>query len=269
MIPRKILLSILLIWLTSTSALAFDQQHGQFDSLLKKYVSWNTTGVASQVDYSGFQRDKGELQNYIKRLSQVSKSEFNSWQKEARLAFLINAYNALTIDLILTGYPKIESIKDLGSFFSSPWSKSVINLFGEQRSLDDIEHKMIRKPGAYDDPRIHFAVVCASIGCPGLRAEVFTAEKLETQLEDSLRRFLSDQSRNRYNAQNGHLEVSKIFDWYGDDFAQGFRGKDSLISFLGDYADLLSVEQAGRDKIKKGQIDIDFLGYDWRLNKQP
>lgn len=263
----KLLLSLLLIWLTTTSALAFDNQHAAFNSLLQKHASWDAAGVASKVDYAGFQQDALLLKSYLDELTAVSQREFDSWSKPTRLAFLINAYNAFTIQLILSGYPDIDSIKDFGSFFSSPWSKKFFSLLGERRSLDNIEHDMIRVPGAYDDPRIHSSVVCASIGCPGIRDEAFTAGRLEQQLEDSLRRFLSDRSRNRYNPENGVLEVSKIFNWYGDDFTGGFRGHNSLTSFFTDYSDLLASDPSDRAKILGQRVKIDFLDYDWALNK--
>ncbi len=263
----KLLLSMLLILLTATSALAFDDQHSVFDKLLNKHVKWDDQGVASKVNYAGFQHDSTLLKDYLDDVAAVDQLEFSSWDKSVRLAFLINAYNAFTIKFILSGYPDITSIKDLGSLFSSPWSKELFPLFGKKRSLDHIEHKIIRAPGAYDDPRIHSAVVCASIGCPGIRNEAFTGSQLEQQLEDSLRRFLSDKSRNRYNPRNKTLEVSKIFDWYGDDFGNGFRGHESLISFLGDYADILASSQTDQEKIKIGQVELDFLDYDWNLNK--
>lgn len=262
----KILLSILLVWLTATSAPAFDTSHSTFDQLLGKHVSWNSEGTATRVDYAGFQQDWPRLKGYLDTLSAVSRREFDSWSKPTRLAFLINAYNAFTIQLILSGYPEITSIKDLGSLFSSPWSRAFFTLLGERRSLDNIEHGMIRVPGAYDDPRIHFAVVCASIGCPALRDEAFTGARLEQQLEDSTRRFLSDKSRNRYNPRQMELEVSRLFDWYADDFAGGFRGHESVAAFLAGYADLLSPEPEIQARIKQAKVPISFLPYDWHLN---
>ncbi len=263
----KILLIGLLIGLSATSALAFDQQHASFDLLLKKHVSWDATEVASQVDYAGFQRNQEQLDNYLTELSAVTQRDFDSWSKPTRLAFLINAYNAFTLKLILGSYPDIESIKELGSLFSSPWSKKFFSLLGKRRSLDNIEHDIIRVPGAYDDPRIHFAVVCASIGCPALRDEAFSGGQLEQQLEDSLKRFLSDRSRNRYNPKTQALEISKIFDWYGNDFSAGFRSHESVAAFLGDYAKLLADSPANKDKIAQQKVEIDFLDYDWSLNK--
>ncbi len=263
----KLLLSLLLIWLTTTSALAFDNQHTAFDSLLKKYVHWDAAGVSSKVDYSGFQQDWPLLKQYLDELSAVNQVEFERWSKPTRLAFLINAYNAFTIQLILSGYPDLVSIKDLGSLFSSPWSKKFFTLLGKRRNLDNIEHDMIRVPGAYDDPRIHFSVVCASIGCPALRNEAFTGSRLDQQLEDGLRRFLTDNSRNRYDSQRKTLEVSKLFDWYADDFAGGFRGHESVISFLGDYAELFTAAETEREAIRKGKITLAYLDYDWTLNE--
>jgi len=234
---------------------------------LHEHVLWDDAGVASKVDYVGFQRDRDQLNKVLTQLSAVSRSEFQSWTKPARLAFLINAYNAFTIKLILDADPRITSIKELGSLFASPWNKKFFTLLGEKRSLDNIEHDMVRRPGAYDDPRIHFALVCASIGCPGIRDEAFSSARLSWQLEDSMRRFLKDKSRNRYNPQEKVLEVSKIFDWYGDDF-KGFRGYESVSAFLKAYAQLLSDDPAARTELAKPNIPLRFLDYDWNLNSR-
>jgi len=248
------------------SSWAFDQQHRAWDALLKKHVVWIRDGKASEVDYAGFQRDAAELRRYLAALSGVSQREFDGWTRARQLAFLINAYNAFTIELILTRYPDLESIKDLGTFFQSPWKKRFFTLLGEKRHLDDIEHGLIRAPGVYDEPRIHVAVVCASIGCPALRDEAFTAERLDAQLEDSFRRFLSDQSRNRYNPATGKLEVSRIFDWYGEDFSQGHNGFTSLENTFARYADLLTETAAGQRRVQEQRAPVTFLRYDWDLN---
>ncbi|MDT8418958.1 MAG: DUF547 domain-containing protein [Desulfuromonadales bacterium] len=263
---KKVATGFILSLVLIPSVFAFDHNHAPWNELLQKHVHWINQGVASQVDYVGMQRDEKLLQAYLDELSAVYWSDFSRWDKPQQLAFLINAYNAFTVKLILSKYPDLQSIKDLGSFFSSPWGKSFFTLLGKPRSLDEIEHQMIRAPGAFDDPRIHAAVVCASIGCPGLRDEAFVAGRLDQQLEDSLRRFLSDRSRNRYDVQHERLEISKIFDWYADDFASGFRGYDSLAAFLGGYAELLADEENARQRIAAGQVLIEFLDYDWALN---
>ncbi len=256
----------LILSLCAGNALAFDHQHTQWNSLLGKHVHWTESGNASRVDYAGVKKEKTRFDTYLGSLSAVTRQEYDSWSKPQKLAFLINAYNAFTIDLVLTRYPDLESVKDLGSFLSTPWKKRFFTLLGEERNLDEIEHGMIRKRGRFDDPRIHFAVVCASIGCPALRNEAFTAEQLDSQLEDGLVRFLSDKSRNHYNSQSDKLEVSKIFDWYSEDFEQGHRGFESLEDFFANYANLLSDNQAGREKITRRKAAISYLNYDWRLN---
>ena len=263
---RGLVLTVVLSLVLASSAFSFDQGHAVWNRLLEKHVHWDERGGASRVDYFGMQRDEKQLQGYLDELAGVSPDGFNGWQKPRQLAFLINAYNAFTVKLILSSYPGLGSIKDLGSFFSSPWSKHNFPLLGAQRSLDEIDHEMIRASGVYDDPRIHAAVVCASIGCPGFRDEAFVAANLDRQLEGSLRRFLSDRSRNRYGARRDRLQVSKVLDWYEDDFSAGFRNRESLAEFLGDYAELLADDDMHRQRIAAGQVSIEFLDYDWALN---
>src|SRR5476651_2001930 len=158
------------ILLTATeTALAFDQNHAVWDTLLKRHVVVAQNGSSSLVDYAGLTRDRSALNAYLDGLSAVTDTEYRGWIREQQLAFLINAYNAFTVKLVLTRYPDLKSIKDLGSFLKSPWKKEFFKLLGAERSLDDVEHGLIRARGAFDEPRIHFAVNCASIGCPMLR----------------------------------------------------------------------------------------------------
>ena len=262
----KIIVLVLGCLLVTGLAQAFDQQHSRWDALVKKHVIWIDDGVASQVNYRGFQQDQVELQAYLDSLSAVNEATFKSWAKPQQLAFLINAYNAFTVQLILTEYPDLQSIKDLGSFLRSPWKKEFFMLFGAQHHLDYIEHDLIRAPGVYNEPRIHVAVVCASIGCPALHDEAYVADKLDAQLEQGMRKFMADRSRNRYNVTTGQLEVSKIFDWYGDDFTKGHGGFDSVASVFARYADLLADDAEQQARIRNGEAKIIFLDYDWALN---
>lgn len=245
---------------------AFDHSHAAWTALLKKHVVVLRAGQASQVRYASFAGDRAALKAYLDALSAVPEAAFNGWSKPQRQAFLINAYNAFTVELILTKYPNLASIKDLGSVFQSPWKPKWVPLLGTKVSLDDIEHEMLRKRGAYDDPRVHFAVNCASIGCPALREEAFVPERLDAQLDEQALRFMSDRSRNRYNVQRGRLEVNKIFDWFGEDFRLGHRGIASLAAFAAKYAEALADAPADREKVRAGQLDIAFLDYDWKLN---
>ncbi len=244
----------------------FDHSHAAWTALLRKHVRLLRGGQATQVAYAGFQADRAALKAYLDSLSAVAPGSFGAWSKAERQAFLTNAYNAFTVELILTRYPDLKSIKDLGSLLSSPWKPQWISLLGGKVSLDDIEHAMLRKRGEYDDPRVHFAVNCASIGCPALREEAFVAARLDAQMDEQTLRFMSDRTRNRYNAQRGRLELSKIFDWYGEDFRLGHRGIASLPAFAARYADQLADAPADRAHIRAGSVDIAFTDYDWALN---
>lgn len=252
--------------LASFSASAFDHGYHEWNTLLAKHVKVAPDGNSSRVDYRGMAADQAQLKTWLKAVSAVPDAEYKQWPKAQRLAFLINVYNAWTVELVLSKYPDLKSIKDIGNVFQSPWKKKFIPLFGQEMALDDIEHGLIRAPGAFDDPRIHAAVVCASIGCPMLRAEAFTADKLDSQLEDGMRRFLADSSRNRFDAASGKLQVSKIFDWYGKDFEKGHQGFTSLKATFGRYAGQLARRPDAQERIRQGDYKLEFLDYDWRLN---
>ncbi|GEA06386.1 DUF547 domain-containing protein [Alteromonas sp. KUL42] len=268
---RKIVISkqksiLLVCWLSFFASCSFANEnlHSGFDSLLRKHVITIDNGASTQVDYAGFMRDKPLLDDYLSELTKVEQTTFDSWSDNHQLAFLINAYNAHTIALILTEYPDITSIRDLGSFFSSPWKKEIAPLLGEIRTLDDIEHNLIRGDNKYQEPRIHFAVNCASIGCPALREESYTGEKLETQLQGQTERFLADKTRNY--VLDDTLYLSKIFSWYGDDFEQGWQGAHSVKAFIGLYSDALGLSEMQANKLISGDMSISFNEYDWRLN---
>jgi hypothetical protein len=248
------------------SAETFDHEHGAWNLLLKKHVRWNPDHTASQVDYAQIKSNRVPLDLYLGKLSAVSRVEFDSFNRDQELAFLINAYNALTVKLILTEYPDLKSIKELGSFFSSPWKKKFFRLLGESQSLDGIEHGLIRGSGRYNEPLIHFAVNCASIGCPALLDEAYVAEKLDQQLLESTRSFLRDRSRNRFNADVGTLEISSIFDWYAEDFGKGWRGYDSREDFFRTHADWITGDTKDVGRLVEGPLKIKFLDYDWDLN---
>lgn len=252
--------------MASAQSAPFDHSHAAWTALLKKHVVVQGGGRASQLRYAGMAGDRAALKAYTDTLSAVSSAQFDSFSKPQQMAFLVNAYNAFTVALILTRYPELASIKDLGSFLQSPWKPRWVPLLGDKVSLDDIEHQMLRKRGRYEDPRVHFAVNCASVGCPALREEAFVADRLDSQLQEQALRFLSDRTRNRLNTSSGALEVSKIFDWFGDDFRLGHQGVASLEAFLGRYAQVLADSPADRDRVRAGQAPIRFLDYDWKLN---
>lgn len=251
----------------------FDHSHAAWTALLKRNVVVVDGGKASQARYAGFAQDRASLKAYLDSLSKVTEEEFNGWSKPQRIAFLINAYNAFTVEKILTRYPDIKSIWDFGKVFGNPFKDTFFTLLGRAGTLDRIEHEMLRKKGAYDEPRVHFAVNCASIGCPMLREEAYVAERLDAQLEEQAVRFLSDRSRNRYSAKSGALEVSKIFDWFKEDWTSGYRGfsgKQAPIQsreqYFGRYAQLLADGAQHQKVVEDGKAPIGFLEYDWALN---
>lgn len=241
---------------------AYDHGGARWDALLKKHVKWLPDNKQSRVAYTGFQADRAELKAVLDSLSAVSKASFDGWTREQQMAFLVNAYNAFTIELVLTGYPGIQSIKDLGSFVQSAWKKKFFTLLGERQNLDWVEHAQLRP--RYADPRIHAAIVCASIGCPALRPEAFTATQLNAQLEDGMRRFLGDRTRNRY--QNGQLEVSQIFKWFREDFEQGHQGFAKVQDVFARYAAQLTDQPGGQAALRAKTVPIGYLDYDWSLN---
>jgi len=264
----RLLCGAVLALAAGAATAAFDHGHTAFDTLLRKHVAWNAPGTTTAVDYRGFAADRAALRQVLDTYSTVTRAEYDTWSRDQRLTFLINVYNAYTVELILTKYPDLKSIRDLGSLIQSPWKRRFFKVLGQDRHLDDIEHGMIRAPGVFDEPRIHFVVNCASIGCPALRPDAVTADRLEAQLEDSTRRFLRDGTRNRYSAFAARLEVSKIFDWYRGDFEKGFKGIASREQFFGRYAELLSADPKERAAIREGRVPIAHLEYDWSLNNR-
>jgi hypothetical protein len=238
---------------------ALDRTHAAWTALLREHVVLlDARGAASRVDYAGFARDSKALGAYLAALADVTPAEFAALPRADQVAFLINAYNAATVELILTQYPKHASIKNYGSLFRSAWQKPFVRLLGETLTLDQIEHTRLRGPRGYGEPRVHFAVNCASISCPMLREEAYTGAKLEAQLEEQTVRFLSDRSRNRFDAKTGALRLSSILKWYRGDFAGG-----DLPAFVSRYADALGADRA---TFAAEGLEIAFLDYDWRLN---
>jgi hypothetical protein len=256
------LLSVALMLFSVASIAGAPPSDAVWTALLQRHVVVVDGGHASRVDYAGMRRDQSRLDAYAGQLSAVAPAQFHGWNRNDRMAFLINAYNAFTVQLVLMRWPKLTSIKDIGGLFSSPWKKDFFVLLGQRTNLDQVETQL--RSSDYADPRIHFALNCASIGCPMLRTEAYAGDRLDRQLDDAMRRFLGDRSRNRYDQGRNALEVSKIFDWYADDFARDRTG--SAQSFLAAHAGLLNDDPAIQRRIRDQHVDIDFLPYNWRLN---
>lgn len=177
--------------------------------------------------------------------------------REQQLAYLINLYNAQTLELVVRHYP-VKSIKDIGNWYRGPWGQPVVSLMGKVTTLDFLEHKVIRP--MFREPAVHFALVCASRGCPPLRREPYVADHLMDQLRDQGRIFLSDKSKNRVDDETGTLYLSAIFKWFREDFT-GQAG--SLQAFVAPYLPANSSQ-----RLESHVYGIKFLDYDWSLNDQ-
>jgi len=238
------LLCFLIMGLTTTALSAQGVDHSLYAGLLKKYVK------NSVVNYQGFKNNEAKLEQYLKVLEGIDTKELS---RDEQFAFYINAYNAWTIKLILTGYPGVKSIKDLGSFFSSPWKKKICRIDGEVISLDRIEHEILRP--RFKDPRVHFTINCAARSCPPLRSAPYQEDVLNQQLDEMTSAFINDPSRNRLEGNT--LYVGKIFDWFEEDF------NGDILGFFLKYAKGSLKEQL---EVNKEKIKVKYLDYDWSLN---
>lgn len=265
MMQRQIVPVItLVLFAVAPAALWAQFDHSIWDGLLSRHVVEMDQGRKTRVNYTGMEQEREQLGDYLDSLAAVTRTRFDAWPLSEQLAFLINSYNAWTVELILTEYPQLDSIRDIGFLPGAAWRRKIVELFGSQVSLDTVEHEMIRGWDRFQDPRIHFAVNCAAIGCPALRSEAYSGDRLDMQLDSSARQFLADSDRN-YLRDNS-VYVSRIFDWYEEDFDRGWNGIDSVQEFLLRYADALDPTQSQIEALREASMRIRYLEYDWRLN---
>jgi hypothetical protein len=240
----------LALGLLAVSAAATPLDLDLYAQLLERHTRAIPDIAGTRVDYSAVSRDPEWL-----RLSEsLEASEVGGLADREKLAFWINAYNILAIDLVARNYP-VESIKDIGSLLRPVWKRRAGAIDGREVSLDEIEHGILRPLG---DPRIHGAIVCASLSCPPLRREPYRAERLEAQLDDNTRRWLADPRKGvAVGAGTRTLLVSAIFEW----FAEDFEAEGGVLAF---------VERFGPDEaralVREGGVRIRHLDYDWSLN---
>lgn len=221
--------------------------HGIWAELLARHVN------NGRVDYAGIKAREDRLDQYLKVLEDTS---VDNLSREEKFAFYINAYNAWTVKLILSGYPGVKSIKDLGSRWNplkTPWKKKICRLDGKLLSLDQIEHDILRPE--FKDARVHFAINCAARSCPPLLSEPYRGAALSRQLDSSTRAFINN-PRNTY-LKGDTLHVSRIFKWFEEDF------DGDAVGFVKRYAEgSFRVELDG----KSTPLPVEYLDYDWSLN---
>lgn len=273
----RVAAGIILLGLVTAPAAAQSFSHATFDTVLADYV-W-----ASRVDYGALQVDREPLDRYLSQLAAVSSEEFEGWAEPDQIAYLINAYNAYTLETIIDHYP----IKESGFFkkliapkrFAFPANsiRHIDGVFdriphrvaGRELTLDGIEHQTLRVN--YNEPRIHFALVCAAVSCPPLRTEAYTGDRLNEQLDQQGGAFLNDPRLNRIDPEGREVFLSKIFDWFGDDFRQfaggwGYAGDEKIggvLSFISRY-----LSDRAQRFLEGGDYEVQFLDYDWTLNDQ-
>jgi hypothetical protein len=244
---RKKMVLVVVNWVLVSLLTAGDitDLHSTWNDLLQKYVKG---GI---VDYKGMAGEVKVLDRYLARLG---KEDIFTYSPAGKLAFWINAYNAFTVKLILNYYP-VKSIRKI----SNPWGKRIWKAAGQTVSLDDIEHKILRK--RFKEPRIHFAIVCASIGCPDLQSFAYRGEKINDQLAMVARKFFASAKHFEIKANGDRvvIYISKIFNWFGSDFG---KNKEERIAFMQPYLDQTTMSTIKKAKIVK----FKYLDYDWNLN---
>ena len=251
-IAGLILIELVLLWALPLQARPVQQQ----DAILKAYVS------PAGVDYQRLQLE-GRLASALRELEEAPPAA----DSQARLAYWLNVYNFYTLKLITDNYP-IESITDLHLFGSvilgylfdrTVWQTWHFQLAGKQYTLDQVEHQIVRP--RFQDYRVHAALVCAARSCPPLRPEAYRAATLDAQLDDQMRLWLADQTKNRYDADSNTLYLSAIFQWFHDDFTE--NGKKDLLSVVQAY---LPPQTRQLLRQQNSPPEIRFLDYDWSLN---
>ena len=229
----------------------FDLQHGEWTRLLTRHV---TNGL---VQYAALHANPAELDHYLDGLAHVSEEQFDAWQRPDQLAFLVNLYNAATVQLIVSHYP-VASIRKIGTVWKGPWKQETVHLWGQVMTLDALEHEIIRP--RYQEPRVHFVLVCAAKGCPPLRGEAYVGARLEAQLDDQARQFLASPGKNRVEANERIVYLSPIFKWYGGDFETKSGSVLTAIRPFWPSTNSPALDLPG--------LKVRYTDYDWSLNEQ-
>ncbi|MCM8794209.1 MAG: DUF547 domain-containing protein [Candidatus Omnitrophica bacterium] len=252
---------------------AVDFDHSPFDRILRSYV------VGGRVDYKGLQADRAALDVYVASLADVARSDYDSWDEPARIAFWINAYNAITLKVILDHYPITKRNLPVGLAFPvnsirqipGQWDKITHQIMGVPMTLNSIEHETLRKQ--FKEPGIHMALVCAAKGCPILRSEAYSGTRLADQLADQARSYLATPAGMEIDRDRKTVKLSSIFSWFGEDFVKAYGVPEKPAGFSGKKAAVLAyvarhVGPQDQEFLESGDYKLSFLSYDWSLNER-
>ena len=254
---------LLLGWLLLTGQNVVAYESKPYGQVLMAFV--NQDGL---VNYKGLKQNSAQLETYLASLNKLTMTIYQDWSEPAQLAMWLNAYNASVLKTIMDHYPIKKRFPSSLAYpngiqqIANVWKEKRYNIMGEKLSLDDIEHKKIRK--LFKEPRIHMALVCAAKSCPNLRNEPYDGKKLDEQLADQSKNFLNRADRYKVDYEKRTIHVSKIFDWFGDDF--GSPKKEAIVQFIELYAPISSNESEQGASLKN--FKVDYLPYDWNLNEQ-
>jgi len=236
---------------TPSAAEPFDE--ALYAEVLERYTADVDDVARVRVDYAGLAHS-AEWPRLVAQLERTRPAELEN--PAAEIAYWLNAYNILAIDLVVRSYP-VESIRDVGPWWRSVWKLEAGRIDGRGYGLDEIEHGILRPMG---DPRVHVGIVCASVSCPALRREPWTAGRIDAQLEDGLRRWLADSEKGaRLEREQGALRLSRIFDWFAGDFGPA-GGVRAFVSRHLDDAERAWLARSG------GDLRLVYFDYDWSLN---
>lgn len=248
---QSLVLGLFIIFSVSSNVEAFD--FTDWDALVKKYVAPKTLdGVPlNAIDYVGLKKDP-VFAGLVSKLAAYDPKNLKS--RDSKLVFWINTYNVFAAKMITDNYP-VKSIKDVGSIFKAVWKRPAGKVDGKSQTLNDIEHEILRK---MDEPRIHVAIVCASVSCPDLRIEAFTVENLDEQLDDQMKKFLSSKEKGmKLDAGKNKVYLSSIFKWFKEDF----KSRGGVLKFIGKY-----VSPADSKALSNSKIKVSYLDYNWKVN---
>jgi len=247
--------------------------YSNYDAVLKKFVNEN-----AMVNYSKLKARRHQLDSFVTSLGNLSRQTYEKWNEKQKIALWLNAYNGLTLKAIIDNYPIKSSWlksriwpKNSIRQISGVWDEIKFNVMGKKLTLEHIEHEILRKK--FDEPRIHMAMVCAAMGCPPLRGEPYQGDKLDEQLDDQTRQFLSNPEKFKINSRKDDLYLSEIFKWFSEDFVSKYypgsnigrhdKEMSAVLNFIASY-----LNGAKKKYVLAGKYDIEYIDYDWSLNEQ-
>ncbi|UCE50056.1 MAG: DUF547 domain-containing protein [Phycisphaerales bacterium] len=244
-----------------------------YDAVLKKFVN-----EKAMVNYGKLKAQRQQLDAFVASLGKLPRSTYEKWSQKHKIAFWLNAYNALTLKAIIDNYPIKSSWlksriwpKNSIRQISGVWKELKFKVMTSNVTLWQIEHEILRKK--FDEPRIHMAMVCAAMGCPPLRGEPYEGDKLDEQLDDQTRRFLGNPAKFKIDSSKDFLNLSEIFKWFAEDFVSKHspkrnignhdEKKSAVLNFVAQY-----LNDAQKKYVLSGNFKIKYIDYDWSLNEQ-